>query len=79
MVASLRAARTLPPARSGTVAAGLLALMMVLVPALGVPGETLLQDTLKSTLVALFALAAALAWLLLRGSGCTRCCACRSG
>ena len=41
--------------------------MMVLVPALGVPGETLLQDTLKSTLVALFALAAALAWLLLPG------------
>jgi O-antigen ligase len=36
----------------------LLSLMMVLVPALGVPHEELLQDTLKSILVALFALAA---------------------
>jgi O-antigen ligase len=36
----------------------LLSLMMVLVPALGVPHEELLQDTLKSILVAFFALAA---------------------
>jgi len=33
--------------------------MMVLVPALGVPSEELLQDTLKSILVALFSLSAA--------------------
>jgi O-antigen ligase len=37
----------------------LLSLMMVLVPAVGVPHEELLQDTLKSILVAFFALAAA--------------------
>jgi O-antigen ligase len=36
----------------------LLSLMMVLVPAAGVPHEQLLQDTLKSILVAFFALAA---------------------
>ena len=36
----------------------LLSLMMVMVPALGVPHEELLQDTLKSILVAFFALAA---------------------
>jgi O-antigen ligase len=36
----------------------LLSLMMVLVPAVGVPHEELLQDTLKSILVAFFALAA---------------------
>jgi hypothetical protein len=35
----------------------LLTLMMVMVPALGVPYEELLQDTLKSILVAFFALA----------------------
>lgn len=40
------------------VTALLLSLMMVLVPALGVPNEELLQDTLKSGLVALFALSA---------------------
>ncbi len=38
----------------------LLATMMALVPALGSPREELLQDTLKSMLVALFALAAAM-------------------
>jgi O-antigen ligase len=37
--------------------ATLLSLMMVLVPALGVPHEELLQDTFKSMLVAFFALA----------------------
>ena len=37
----------------------LLALMMVMVPAMGVPSEELLQDTLKSILVSLFSLAAA--------------------
>jgi O-antigen ligase len=42
----------------GTPTALQLSLMMVLVPALGVPHEELLQDTLKSILVAFFALAA---------------------
>ncbi len=37
----------------------LLSLMMVVTPGLGVPSEALLQDTLKSMLVALFALGAA--------------------
>lgn len=41
-------------------AALLLSLMMVMVPALGVPGEALLQDTLKSILVSFFALATSL-------------------
>ena len=40
----------------------LLSLMMVVVPAVGVPGEGLLQDTLKSILVSFFALAAAFAF-----------------
>lgn len=40
--------------------ASLLALMAFLLPALGVPREELLQDTFKSALVALFALAAAI-------------------
>ena len=40
----------------------LLSLMMVLVPAMGVPHEELLQDTLKSILVSLLALAAAFAF-----------------
>ncbi len=40
----------------------LLALMMVLVPAVGVPHEELLQDTLKSMVVSFFALAAAIAF-----------------
>ncbi len=40
--------------------AAVLGLTMLLVPALGVPGELLLQDTLKSALVAFGALAAAL-------------------
>lgn len=39
-----------------------LSLMMVLVPAVGVPHEELLQDTLKSILVAFFALAATFAY-----------------
>ena len=38
----------------------LLALMMFLAPALGMPGEEILQDTFKSTLVSLFALVASL-------------------
>lgn len=38
----------------------LLSLMMVMVPAMGVPGEELLQDTLKSILVSFSALAATL-------------------
>lgn len=40
----------------------LLSLMMVMVPAMGVPGEELLQDTLKSILVSFFALAASFAF-----------------
>jgi O-antigen ligase len=47
------------PART-TVPVALLALMMFLVPALGVPSELMLQDTLKSALVAFGVLAAAL-------------------
>jgi O-antigen ligase len=42
------------------VIAAILALMMSVVPAAGVPAEEMLQDTLKSALVAFFALAAAL-------------------
>lgn len=40
--------------------------MMILVPALGVPGEEMLQDTLKSMLVAFFALAASFAFFWFR-------------
>ena len=40
----------------------LFATMMVLVPALGWPNEELLQDTLKSMLVAFFALTAAMVY-----------------
>src|SRR5450756_1212887 len=36
----------------------LLSLMMIMAPAMGVPGEELLQDTLKSILVSFFTLAA---------------------
>ena len=46
--------------QDGTLA--LLALMMVVVPAVGARGEGLLQDTLKSILVSFFALAAAFAF-----------------
>lgn len=42
----------------------LLPLMLLLAPALGVPGELMLQDTLKSAIVSLFTLAAALVFLL---------------
>jgi O-antigen ligase len=52
------------PAGSGD-GALLLGLMLVLAPAIGVPGEFMLQDTLKSAIVSLFTLAAAL--LFLRG------------
>ncbi|MEI8169011.1 MAG: O-antigen ligase family protein [Rhodoferax sp.] len=48
--------------RSQNLTALLLSLMMVLVPALGVPHEMLLQDTLKSMLVAFFALTASFAF-----------------
>lgn len=51
------------PAGSGD-AALLLGLMLVLAPAIGVPGEFMLQDTLKSAIVALCALAAALLFLV---------------
>jgi O-antigen ligase len=61
---SLREA-TLPrePADDGW-AAGLLALTMFLAPSLGVPGEEMLQDTLKSIIVSVGALIAALLFLL---------------
>ena len=45
----------------------LLALMLLLAPALGVPGEEMLQDTLKSAIVAFCALAAALVFLFQQG------------
>lgn len=45
----------------------LLALVFLVAPAVGVPGELMLQDTLKSALVAILALVAAL--LLLLGQG----------
>lgn len=45
---------------------GALALMMAVVPAVGVPHEEMLQDTLKSALVAFGTLGAALAFLVLR-------------
>lgn len=47
-------------ARQQTEVALLLSSMMVLVPALGLSGEELLQDTLKSMLVCFFALAASM-------------------
>lgn len=45
-------------------AAALLALMMFVAPAVGVPGEEMLQDTLKSMIVSFAALLAALLFLL---------------
>lgn len=45
-------------------AAGLLAAMIFLAPAIGVPGELMLQDTLKSIVVAFCALGAALVFFL---------------
>jgi O-antigen ligase len=56
---------TLPrePAADGWVMK-LLALMIFLAPALGVPGEEMLQDTLKSIIVSFCTLAAALLFLL---------------
>lgn len=57
-------ARTERPAEPDTSVPLLLALMLLLAPALGVPGEEMLQDTLKSAIVALSTLAAALLFLL---------------
>lgn len=54
--------KTVLKAESKNGAFALLALMMVVVPAVGVRGEGLLQDTLKSILVSSFALAAAFAF-----------------
>jgi O-antigen ligase len=48
------------PAEAGTGIVAILALMMLLAPALGVPNEELLQDTLKSIIVSFGALLAAL-------------------
>lgn len=57
------AKNAVPPREPGGAAAVLLALMLLLAPALGSPTEELLQDTLKSAVVAHFALAAALLFL----------------
>jgi O-antigen ligase len=54
----------LPPEAGGRAVPALLALMLLLAPALGVPGEQMLQDTLKSALVAFCTLLAALLFLL---------------
>ena len=51
-----------PPA--GGTALLLLSLALLLAPALGVPGEELLQDTLKSAIVAFGALLATLVFML---------------
>src|SRR4051812_15649735 len=48
------------PAETGSGVAPILALMMLLAPALGVPNEEMLQDTLKSIVVSFAALGAAL-------------------
>jgi O-antigen ligase len=48
------------PAEAGTGVVAILALMMLLAPAVGVPNEELLQDTLKSIVVSFGALLAAL-------------------
>lgn len=60
-----RADAALPaePANDGW-AAALLAIMLFLAPAVGVPGEEMLQDTLKSIVVAFSTLLAALLFLL---------------
>src|SRR4051794_33264506 len=51
------------PSPPGARAALMLAATMALAPALGVPTEGMLQDTLKSMVVALGALLASLLWL----------------
>ena len=56
------ASHTTPTEQAKNWTVGLLSLMMVMVPALGSPTEVLLQDTLKSILVAFFALFAAFAF-----------------
>ena len=50
----------LPPEAQGTAVVGILAAMMLLAPALGVPSEEMLQDTLKSIVVSFLALGAGL-------------------
>jgi O-antigen ligase len=54
------AGQRLPPEVEGAGTAAILALVMLLAPALGAPHEEMLQDTLKSIIVAFGALAAAL-------------------
>jgi O-antigen ligase len=58
--AGLPGAGALPAEAAGSGAAIIFALMMFLAPALGVPHELMLQDTLKSIIVAFAALGAAL-------------------
>jgi len=59
--AHVEGAASLPPETGrGDLTAPLLALMMFLAPALGVPTEAMLQDTLKSIIVSFAALVAAL-------------------
>jgi O-antigen ligase len=53
-----------PPAPSGGWPFGILCFMIFLTPAIGVPHEELLQDSLKSIIVSLSALAAGLVFLL---------------
>ncbi len=55
-----RAGEALPPELEGAGTAAILALIMFLAPALGVPHEQMLQDTLKSIIVSFGALGAAL-------------------
>jgi O-antigen ligase len=54
------AAATALPGETGTGVVAIFALMMLLAPALGVPNEEMLQDTLKSIVVSFCALGAAL-------------------
>ena len=60
---SAAVARPQPAAADAPAAPVLLALTVLLAPALGVPGEEMLQDTLKSTIVAFGTLGAAMLFL----------------
>ncbi len=62
-----RFSKAIPAVPGGSAAASTLAVMMMLVPALGVPGEFLLQDSLKSMLAAFGVLTAALLFFGLPG------------
>ncbi|HEY0825499.1 MAG TPA: O-antigen ligase family protein [Ramlibacter sp.] len=69
-MAKPRSAAAQPPqAPSSAAAPLLLSLMLLLAPALGVPGEEMLQDTLKSAIVAFCTVAAAFLFLFARRHG----------